>query len=292
MLLASDLEDFLDDDEDNYEEEDGRFDEDEEEKDWDDDDDWKDEEEEKKEKQREAAARKLAKTKKKNSTKSSSTKKRSPTSSQPTANSMQLVQTAHIAPPEIIQAGSMAFGFDEGLVFRYGVTEALYLGASVGFLAQTPDTIHHILTYSLWFKGAAWYSIFSAYPFTLRAFAEGGALVEALESDVWDPSGSTLRYYRWSPFGRIGISPEVHIGARLSLAYKIGVEAILHGTDYSLNSSGELTSSENGYTGAALSGAGSALGNFGMGSGEKSLFMHNIALYFRIPGKSARSNKQ
>jgi hypothetical protein len=175
---------------------------------------------------------------------------------------------------------SIGVGYDEGLALRVDIVDRVGASLSTGYNSKAADSVYHLATNVFWGKLGAVVLIKKVDSFRLNAFLEVGEVIEALETGQMVRNGSTQRYYTWNTFGRIGVCPEFRIANHISIAYKVGLEGIVHGTHYRLDpTTQQLVDKEDSYFESGVYGAGSRVPMYGSDNVQGGLLAHNLSLY-------------
>ena len=155
--------------------------------------------------------------------------------------------------------GSLAAGYDEGLVARYRLIPGIlpdfipnlsvYLG--LAYFVQGADTVGEQPLNCFAFKIGGEYTLdfMSLEKFKVHTFLEWRE--EMVQNQVSLPGAEFNhheRYNQWNSIIRIGARPEFFINKRFSFDYRFGLQFMYHGSDFEPNDDNSgLEKMDNGY---------------------------------------------
>jgi hypothetical protein len=139
--------------------------------------------------------------------------------------------------------GSLAVGYDEGLVARYQISRIIpmvlpefsaYLG--LAYYVHGADTVGEQPLNCFAFKLGGEYTFRDWEKFRLHAFVEWRE--EMVQQQVYlpgTPFNNHERYNQWNSIFRTGIRPEFFINNHFSFDYRLGLQLVYHSSDFKPN---------------------------------------------------------
>lgn len=131
--------------------------------------------------------------------------------------------------------GSLAVGYDEGLVARYCVIPNVSAYAGASFYVRGADTIgEQPLNCGAWKLGGE-YDFRVWDNFRVAAFGEWREEMVQKQILFTPATNQYMRYNQWNTIFRVGIRPELFVNKHFSVDYKLGLQYVFHSADFMIN---------------------------------------------------------
>ncbi len=142
------------------------------------------------------------------------------------------------------KTSTIGIGYDEGVLIRAYILEnvAGYIGVNYYVIGPEDSVGHQPLNRLAWKVGGE-YVIKRFEKLRVNTFGEWRQEMIQNETSV-SASGSTIRYNQWNTLLRVGLRPEYFLIPQLSIDYKIGIQFVHHGSEFSLNAAKDGVQSE------------------------------------------------
>jgi hypothetical protein len=140
--------------------------------------------------------------------------------------------------PGILGNLHWGLGYDEGLCGSAVFDSVLWASLSLFYRVTGPDSAYHQPLQQFRFKLGSAYTMKRFSKIDINVFIEYVEEMRQFETvDVLaGQNPAHKRYNVWTATMRIGAYPQFHMGDHMALFYKVGLEAVFHGTHYRLNS--------------------------------------------------------
>lgn len=176
-----------------------------------------------------------------------------------------------------IGAGSIGFGYGEGLMAKYLILDDVSIYGSFNFGVRGADSVYSQPLHNGALKIGAAYKFLDFTRLHVNAFAEFMESYSQFEAKGIRPADDqviSMRYNVWDTKVRAGVMPEFFLTRNLSIYYAFGLEMVYNGNHYQLNDKMDDTESlKNDYT---------SFGVFGAGDDIASSLAHNFGLVVYI----------